>query len=240
MAKCIAKRHSAMVRPSASFANARCDGKLQTTATYVGGQQLVNKVINFPDSEIKQTEAMCLVATVTEVAADDFWDLRFAEYRAEDEQLRHGNWKCWYSNGQLQAEGQFSVRPRIRHVHLVARPWPGSSQRRFCRRTTQRRCGPGGMPTAKRRPRDEYSHGRQVGVWRKWAEDGQACAASSNRRPPASLTAIQACQPISLRTTVGTRNYQVKNGRYPAVFYEVWASWVPCRDKKISVIILTL
>jgi antitoxin component YwqK of YwqJK toxin-antitoxin module len=148
------------------------DGQLRVTASYVGGQQLVNKVSHFPDSDIKQSEAACLVATVTEVVADDFWQLKFAEYRAQDTQLRHGSWKCWFPNGRPQAEGNFQYDRETGtftwwHAHgqeavkgdfVDGQPhgawtwWHANGQKAAVGR---------------------YSLGQQVGVWRKWNEDGR-------------------------------------------------------------------
>ncbi len=172
------------------------DGLLQTTATYVGGQQLLNKVINFPESQIKQTEATCLVATVTEIAVDDFWDLRFAEYRAEDQQLRHGNWKCWYSNGQLQAEGNFQY-DRESDTFTW---WHANGQEAVKGDFVDGQ--PNGYWTwwhanGQKATVGWYTHGRQVGVWRRWAEDGRlvqqtepkaASLADSNSGVPTNLT----------------------------------------------------
>jgi antitoxin component YwqK of YwqJK toxin-antitoxin module len=148
------------------------DGRLQITATYVGGQQLVNKVIHFPDSEIKQTEAMCIVATITEVTADDFWQLQFAEYRAQDEQLRHGRWKCWYSNGQPQAEGHFQYDRETGTFTWWHAHGQEAAKGDFA----------DGIPNGtwtwwhangQKAAEGQYRNGRQVGVWRKWSDDGR-------------------------------------------------------------------
>jgi antitoxin component YwqK of YwqJK toxin-antitoxin module len=158
--------------PAGELRERGASGELTTTAMYVGGRQLVNKVSHFPDSEIKQMEAECLVATITEVATDDFWELRFAEYEARGEQLRHGSWKCWYSNGQLQAAGHFQYdreagpftwwhangQEAVRGGYVDGQPdgtwtwWHANGQKAIA---------------------GEYAHGQQVGLWRKWAENGQ-------------------------------------------------------------------
>jgi antitoxin component YwqK of YwqJK toxin-antitoxin module len=148
------------------------DGELRVTATYVGGQQLVNKVSHFPDSDIKQSEAACLVATVTEVLADDFWQLRFAEYRAQDTQLRHGSWKCWYSNGQPQAEGNFQYDRETGTFTW----WHAHGQEAVKGDFVDGQ--PNGVWTwwhanGQKAAEGRYSLGQQLGVWRKWAEDGR-------------------------------------------------------------------
>ncbi len=81
--------------------------QLITVATYVDGHQLVNKVTNFSESEIKESEGSYLAAMSSETSPDDFWELRFAEYATHGEDQRHGAFKHWYANGQLKLEGNF-------------------------------------------------------------------------------------------------------------------------------------
>jgi antitoxin component YwqK of YwqJK toxin-antitoxin module len=147
-------------------------GKLQIAATYVNGQQLVNKVTHFRDSEVKQTEAMCLVATVTEDVADDFWQLRFAEYRMQDVQLRHGAWKCWYRNGQPQAEGHFQYDRESGTFTW----WHAHGQEAVEGDFVDGQ--PNGVWTwwhanGQKAAEGEYRNGQQVGAWRKWTDEGR-------------------------------------------------------------------
>ena len=86
----------------------RCvTGELTPIATYVDGHQLVNKITHFPATDVKQTEATYLGATTVEATPDDFWQLRMAEYATQGDDQRHGPWRMWHSNGQLQLEGSF-------------------------------------------------------------------------------------------------------------------------------------
>jgi antitoxin component YwqK of YwqJK toxin-antitoxin module len=148
------------------------DGQLRVTATYIGGQQLVNKVSHFPDSDIKQAEAACLVATVTEVVADDFWQLKFAVYRSQDTQLRHGSWKCWYSNGRPQAEGNFQYDRETGTFTW----WHAHGQEAVRGDFVDGQ--PHGVWTwwhanGQKAAEGRYNLGQQVAVWRKWTEDGR-------------------------------------------------------------------
>jgi antitoxin component YwqK of YwqJK toxin-antitoxin module len=93
--------------PVGEFWELGSDAALTKTASYVAGAQIVNKVTHFPDGQHRHIEATCLVSTVREVAPDDFSGLRFAKYAAQEEDVLHGSWKSWYSNGQVQCEGNY-------------------------------------------------------------------------------------------------------------------------------------
>jgi antitoxin component YwqK of YwqJK toxin-antitoxin module len=148
------------------------DGELRTVATYVGGQQLVNKVINFPESERLQLEAECIVATTTEDSPDDFWELRFAEYSVRGEDQRHGRWRTWYSNGQMEATGFFQFGRESGDFTW----WHAHGQEAVKGTYVDGR--PDGKwtwwhPNGQKATDGQYSHGEMVGLWRTWADDGQ-------------------------------------------------------------------
>jgi antitoxin component YwqK of YwqJK toxin-antitoxin module len=147
-------------------------GRLNPAATYLGGRQLVNKVAYFPESQLKQSEVSCLVATVIEVAPDDFWLMRFAEYQVEREELRHGDWKCWYSNGKQQAAGCFQFDREMG----VFTWWHAHGQEAVKGGYIDGQ--PDGIWTwwhaNGQKAAEGYFHtGQQAGVWRRWTEDGQ-------------------------------------------------------------------
>jgi antitoxin component YwqK of YwqJK toxin-antitoxin module len=148
------------------------DGELKTVATYVGGQQLMNKVINFPESERMQLEAECIVATTTDDSPDDFWELRFAEYSVRGEDQRHGRWRTWYSNGQMQAAGFFQFGRESGEFTW----WHANGQEAAQGTYVDGR--PDGRwtwwhPNGQKATDGQYSHGEMVGLWRTWADDGR-------------------------------------------------------------------
>jgi antitoxin component YwqK of YwqJK toxin-antitoxin module len=122
--------------------------------------------------------------------------LRFAEYQAEDEKLRHGNWKCWYASGQLQAEGNFQYDRESGTFTW----WHANGQEAVKGDFVEGQ--PNGEWTwwhanGQKATVGQYTHGKQVGVWRKWAEDGRlvnqsesqaASLAESNSGVPSDLT----------------------------------------------------
>jgi antitoxin component YwqK of YwqJK toxin-antitoxin module len=94
-------------RPSGDLRELATNGELKTVASYVDGHQVVNKLTRFPESDLKQVESTWLTAATTIVDRDDFWHVSFAKFRAQEKQVRHGPWKSWYCNGQLQCQGNY-------------------------------------------------------------------------------------------------------------------------------------
>jgi antitoxin component YwqK of YwqJK toxin-antitoxin module len=171
------------------------NGQLMTTATYVGGRQLVNKVTYFPESQMKQSEATCLVATIIEVATDDFWAMRFAEYKAQSEELRHGDWKCWYSNGRLQAEGTFQYDREMGEFSW----WHAHGQQAVKGSYVDGQ--PDGVWTwwhanGQKAAEGHFRSGQHVGVWQRWAEDGRLVARTTTQ--PTGVADARARQQIPL------------------------------------------
>jgi len=141
-------------------------------ANYVGGQQLVDRVSYFPDSQTKQVESTCLAATTIELAPDDFWEFRFAQYGVRGENLRHGSWKSWYSNGQLQSEGYFQY-DRAAGTFTW---WHAHGQEAV--RGSFADGQPDGVWTwrhanGQKAAEGHYCRGERVGVWKQWLDDGR-------------------------------------------------------------------
>ncbi len=148
------------------------DGQLVTIATYVDGHQLVNKVTNFSGTDKKKSEAGYLAATVNEVSPDDFWQLRFAEYSANSESVRHGTWKTWYADGQVESEGTYQFdRENGKFAWWYANGQPavegqfvdGQEDGRWVWWHT----------TGQKAAQGDYRYGKLVGLWRGWSEDGR-------------------------------------------------------------------
>lgn len=83
-------------------------GQLTPTASYLNGRRLLTKKANYPRSRQPKIEANYLAPTAVLDSPDDFWSVEFAQYKPQGEELRHGKWQEWYSNGQLQISGQYN------------------------------------------------------------------------------------------------------------------------------------
>jgi antitoxin component YwqK of YwqJK toxin-antitoxin module len=99
--------HFSNALPSGELRGLGPDGNLTTIATYAEGRQVVNNVTYFPGSVDKRIESTCQTAVVTLRASDDYMRLRFAQYAVSSKFARHGEWRSWYSNGQLQCVGNY-------------------------------------------------------------------------------------------------------------------------------------
>jgi antitoxin component YwqK of YwqJK toxin-antitoxin module len=83
------------------------NGDVKTAATYVDGRKAVTKTTYFRRTHQKMTEASYLAATTVERSPDDFWNLHFASYGSDGEDLRHGSAKTWFQNGTVQQDGNY-------------------------------------------------------------------------------------------------------------------------------------
>jgi antitoxin component YwqK of YwqJK toxin-antitoxin module len=83
------------------------NGELKTAATYLDGRKVVTKTTYYRGTRHKMTETSYLAATTVERAPDDFWNIHFASYGSEGNDLRHGESKTWFENGVVQQEGTY-------------------------------------------------------------------------------------------------------------------------------------
>ena len=81
--------------------------KLDRVKIFLDGREMVTKKATFPRTQQPKIEANHLAAPTVETESDDFWAIKFAEYKAEGEELKHGEWKTWHANGQLHMRGQY-------------------------------------------------------------------------------------------------------------------------------------
>lgn len=88
-------------------------GKFERFASYVEGRKVVSKATNFHRSKQKKTESLYLAPQTVLSSPDDFWNMRFAQYEAIGEPLRHGPAKTWYSNGQIKSEGFYQYDKKV-------------------------------------------------------------------------------------------------------------------------------
>ncbi len=169
--------------PSGDLRELGIDGELKTVASYVDGDQVVNKLTRFPESELKRVEATFLSAAITIVERDDFWQVTFAKFAVQEKQLRDGVWKSWYSNGQLQCEGIY----RYGRASGTFSWWHANGAQAVAGRFIDGR--PDGDWTwwhanGKKAAEVQFNRGAVVGPWRHWASDGRIV----ERRPNEELS----------------------------------------------------
>jgi len=82
-------------------------GKLTHAKNFLNGRERITKKNTFNRSRQQKFEGNFLAPISVQTAADDFWTLQFAKYEPKGEELRHGQWQEWYSNGQLKMSGEY-------------------------------------------------------------------------------------------------------------------------------------
>jgi antitoxin component YwqK of YwqJK toxin-antitoxin module len=168
--------------PSGDLRELNQVGELNSVGSYVDGHQIVNKLSRFPENELKYTEATLLSAATTVVERDDFWQGTFAKYAIQEKQLRHGLWRSWYSNGQLQCEGNY----RYGRESGSFTWWHANGTQAVEGRFVDGR--PDGdwkwwHGNGQKAAEVAFNRGAVVGHWRHWASNGQIV----ERRPKEEL-----------------------------------------------------
>jgi antitoxin component YwqK of YwqJK toxin-antitoxin module len=166
------------------------DGNLTTIATYIDGHLLVNKTTFFPGTQTKQSEGPCFSAISVETRPDDFAALHFAEYQMHEEFQRHGIWKTWYSNGQLQSEGKYQFNRECGPFAW----WHANDQKALEGSYVD------GQPdgtwiwwyaNGQKASQGEYHYGALAGCWREWNEDGRLARTKKFNLGETSPQAVQ-------------------------------------------------
>jgi antitoxin component YwqK of YwqJK toxin-antitoxin module len=145
---------------------------MSKAASYIDGRRLITKVNYFQGTRNKKTEAVYLDARSVMTEPDDFWTARFADYENVDEQLRHGPWKTWYSNGQVQLEGAYHNDKETGTFTW----WHPNGQKAVAGEYAdglQQGSWVWWHANGQKATIGDYRQGQQVGLWRQWDSDGR-------------------------------------------------------------------
>ena len=148
------------------------NNEFERVATYVDGRKVVNKTTYYQGTRNKKSEALYLAATTTKKSADDYWNLRFASYTSQGQDLRHGAWKEWYANGKPLQEG-FYQNDKKSGTFIF---WHDNGQ--IAVTGEYKDDVPQGLwvwyhPNGLKSAIGKYEEGAYVGEWRWWNEDGK-------------------------------------------------------------------
>jgi antitoxin component YwqK of YwqJK toxin-antitoxin module len=148
------------------------DGTLTVKDTYQNGHRLAPKVVAKYQDGNKKSEGMFLFAKEIEQSPDDWWNCRMQTTTKQGRDERHGPWTTWYSNGQVQLEGNFEH--DLQHGQFTW--WHQNGQKvlegRFDK-GKQNGIWTWWFPTGQKSIRGEYAHGNPTGRWTWWKEDGK-------------------------------------------------------------------
>lgn len=123
-------------------------GKLLKTLEYREGRLVDQQIDHFGKKDRKKSETTMLRAPLVVEKPDDWWHTRFATYKKQGQDERHGKWVVWYPNGIKQAEGTFDHgKPAGDYA-----AWHDNGQKKV---------------------EGEYLEGRKHGSWVWWHANGQ-------------------------------------------------------------------
>ncbi len=148
-------------------------GKLDRAATYLNGRRVTSNVDYYSRAKRqKKTEELFLAPKTVQNSPDEFWACKFATYEQQGEPLRHGTAKSWYSNGQLQSEGQYEHHKRVGHFRFWHPNGQISSEGNFADDNYT------GLwvwwhENGQKAIVGRYEHGKNIGEWRWWDELGK-------------------------------------------------------------------
>ncbi len=123
-------------------------GKLAQAKRFLNGRELITKKSTYRNARQVKYEGNFLAPTSVQSSADDFWTLQFAKYEPQGEELRHGQWREWYSNGQLKMSGQYDHRRMIGQFTY----WHSNGQKAA---------------------EGDYANNKHDGTWVWWHQNGQ-------------------------------------------------------------------
>ena len=82
------------------------DGRLVSKEYYKKGRKLIRNT-SFYRPKVPKEESYFLDVTLEQDGLDNWWDAKPAPYLASGERVQSGQARAWYSNQQLQYQGQF-------------------------------------------------------------------------------------------------------------------------------------
>ena len=132
-------------------------GKLAQSKSFLNGREKVTKKSSQRRGSPAKFEANYLAPTSVLTQTDNFWTLQFAKYEAQGEELRHGKWEEWYSNGQLKMSGQYNHDKKVGQFSY----W---------------------YPNGQKATEGNYSADKHDGIWVWWHQNGQKSVTGNFRK----------------------------------------------------------
>ncbi|NIL97476.1 MAG: hypothetical protein GTO53_07635 [Planctomycetales bacterium] len=125
------------------------DGRLVKDQVYDKGRTIIRKVTHYRDAK-KKSEGEYLLAKQVLEGKDDWWAVSFASTIKEGEDEKHGEWRTWYPNGQMQVHGFYE---HDRPSGELSWSW--------------------WYPNGQKAVEGAYDQGQQHGSWTWWHQNGQ-------------------------------------------------------------------
>lgn len=169
------------IRRQVTYENGRVAGdmvasdgkdKFKVIQPYLDGRELVPAVESYGQRKKRFEGHYLNPRKITEVHVD-WWNgsIETKVVRTEEQKDRHGQWRFWYSNGQLSKQGTYD---RGKRVGMFT--WWHSNGRKKAEGVYVDD-QPSGLwqtwhPSGARRSYGEYTDGKRTGRWLTWHENG--------------------------------------------------------------------
>ena len=148
------------------------EGKLTVKDTYQTGHKLAPKLTNHSGGNDKKSEGMYLFAQEVEQSPDDWWNCKLMVTSQAGHEERHGAWKSWYTNGQIQLEGNYE-----HDVQIGTFTWWHANGQKAQEGRYDHGKQDGNWTwwhaNGQKSINGEYTHGNPTGRWTWWKEDGR-------------------------------------------------------------------
>lgn len=147
-------------------------GKLTQSKHFLQGREMLTKKVPYRRMKQIQVEGNFLAPTLVQKTADDFWNMQFATYEPQGEELRHGRWQEWYPNGQPKMLGQYKYNKMVGQFSY----WHSNGQKAAEGEYLQDKHH--GIwvwwhQNGQKSVTGDFDKGRLIDEWRWWAENGK-------------------------------------------------------------------
>ena len=115
---------------------------------------------------------MYLFAKEVEQCPDDWWSCKLMVTNRAGHEERHGAWKSWYTNGQIQLEGNYEHDVQVGTFTWWHANGQKAQEGRFDH-GKQDGVWTWWHANGQKSINGEYTHGNPTGRWTWWKEDGR-------------------------------------------------------------------
>ena len=123
------------------------EGEIVTSVELENGRR-IKEDLKLYDSGRTKSQATYLLARRVPTGEDDWWNVKMTPYTTEGEDIKHGPSKMWYTNGQLQQQGEYDHGLEVGEFTW----WHQNGQKSL---------------------EGSYKQGKREGQWTWWHKNGQ-------------------------------------------------------------------
>ena len=148
------------------------DGRLVSKEFYADGRKLIRNR-SFYRPEVPKEESYYLDVKLRQNGLDNWWDAKPAPYLSSGKRIQNGQARSWYSNRQLQYQGQFRNDKPIGRFFWWHENGNRSTVGQFNRAGDRDGRWIWWHDNGMKRIEGDYKEDQPSGVWRSWDEAGK-------------------------------------------------------------------